>query len=47
MTHRSGLAYGFSSVGPIARAYEAALGDILNGSMDADDVDEAPWRRCR
>jgi CubicO group peptidase (beta-lactamase class C family) len=36
MTHRSGLAYGFSSVGPIAHAYEAALGDILNGSMGAD-----------
>jgi CubicO group peptidase (beta-lactamase class C family) len=37
MTHRSGLAYGFSSVGPIAHAYEAALGDILNGAMGADD----------
>jgi CubicO group peptidase (beta-lactamase class C family) len=36
MTHRSGLAYGFSSVGPIAHAYEAALGDILNGAMGAD-----------
>lgn len=37
MTHRSGLAYGFTSIGPIAHAYEAALGDILNGSMGADD----------
>jgi CubicO group peptidase (beta-lactamase class C family) len=36
MTHRSGLAYGFSSVGPIAHAYQAALGDLLNGSMGAD-----------
>jgi CubicO group peptidase (beta-lactamase class C family) len=36
MTHRSGLAYGFSSVGPIAHAYEAALGDILNQAMGAD-----------
>jgi CubicO group peptidase (beta-lactamase class C family) len=36
MTHRSGLAYGFSSVGPIAHAYEAALGDVLNGAMGPD-----------
>ena len=37
MTHRSGLAYGFSAVGPIAHAYEAALGDILNGTMGPDE----------
>ena len=29
MTHRSGLAYGFTSIGPIAHAYEAALGSAL------------------
>ena len=29
MTHRSGLAYGFTSVGPIAHAYEHALGSPL------------------
>ena len=26
MTHRSGLAYGFTSMGPIAHAYEARAG---------------------
>ena len=29
MTHRSGLAYGFTSMGPIAHAHEAALGPPL------------------
>ena len=29
MTHRSGLAYAFTSVGPIAKAYERALGKPL------------------
>ena len=29
-THRAGLAYGFTSVGPIAYAHEKALGDVLN-----------------
>jgi len=29
MTHRSGLAYGFTSIGPIAHAYEARLGSPL------------------
>lgn len=29
MTHRSGLAYGFTSVGPIAHAYEKVLGSPL------------------
>lgn len=29
-THRSGLAYAFSSIGPIAKAYQDALGDPLN-----------------
>jgi CubicO group peptidase (beta-lactamase class C family) len=29
MTHRSGLAYGFTSVGPIAQAHEAVLGPPL------------------
>ncbi|MBL6853701.1 MAG: beta-lactamase family protein [Alphaproteobacteria bacterium] len=29
-THRSGLAYGFSSLGPIAHEYARVLGDVLN-----------------
>lgn len=37
LTHRSGLAYGFTSVGPIAHAHEAALGDILTADMDPDE----------
>ena len=36
MTHRAGLAYGFTSVGPIAHAHQAALGDVLNSSMTPD-----------
>jgi CubicO group peptidase (beta-lactamase class C family) len=36
MTHRAGLAYGFSSVGPIAHAYQRALGDVLNAAMTPD-----------
>jgi CubicO group peptidase (beta-lactamase class C family) len=36
MTHRAGLGYAFSSVGPIAHAHEAALGDVLNQRMDPD-----------
>jgi CubicO group peptidase (beta-lactamase class C family) len=35
-THRAGLAYGFTSVGPIAYAHENALGDVLNSGMDPD-----------
>lgn len=35
-THRSGLAYAFSVVGPIAKAYDKALGDILNNNGTAD-----------
>jgi CubicO group peptidase (beta-lactamase class C family) len=35
-THRSGLAYGFSSVGPIADEYERVLGDILNMDTPPD-----------
>ncbi|HEY1879111.1 MAG TPA: serine hydrolase domain-containing protein [Caulobacteraceae bacterium] len=35
-THRAGLAYGFSSVGPIAYAHEKALGDVLNQDMGPD-----------
>ena len=37
LTHRSGLAYGFTSLGPIANAYQHALGDVLN-SAHAPDV---------
>ncbi|HEY7852798.1 MAG TPA: serine hydrolase domain-containing protein, partial [Caulobacteraceae bacterium] len=36
MTHRAGLAYGFTSVGPIAYAHQEALGDVLNSAMTAD-----------
>ncbi|HEX4740220.1 MAG TPA: serine hydrolase domain-containing protein [Caulobacteraceae bacterium] len=36
MTHRAGLAYGFSSVGPIAHAHQRALGDVLNSAMTPD-----------
>jgi CubicO group peptidase (beta-lactamase class C family) len=35
-THRAGLAYGFSSVGPIAHAHQKALGDVLNQDMGPD-----------
>jgi CubicO group peptidase (beta-lactamase class C family) len=35
-THRSGLAYGFSSLGPIAHEYQRVLGDVLNNDMTAD-----------
>jgi CubicO group peptidase (beta-lactamase class C family) len=37
MTHRSGLAYAFTSTGPIAHAYEAALGPPLGGVMTPDE----------
>jgi len=37
LTHRSGLAYGFSSVGPIAHAYQRALGDVLNIGTGPDE----------
>ena len=36
LTHRSGTAYGFSSVGPIAHAHQKALGDVLNAPMAPD-----------
>lgn len=36
MTHRSGLAYGFTSIGPIAYAYQNALGDVLTNNMSPD-----------
>ena len=35
-THRAGLAYAFTSVGPIAHAHDKALGDVLNGAMAPD-----------
>jgi CubicO group peptidase (beta-lactamase class C family) len=35
-THRSGLAYGFSSMGPIAHEYQRVLGDVLNAEMTTD-----------
>jgi CubicO group peptidase (beta-lactamase class C family) len=36
MTHRAGLSYAFTSVGPIAHAHHAALGDVLAGSLAPD-----------
>ncbi|HEY5107812.1 MAG TPA: serine hydrolase domain-containing protein [Caulobacteraceae bacterium] len=36
MTHRAGLAYGFSSIGPIAHAHQQALGDVLASDMAPD-----------
>jgi CubicO group peptidase (beta-lactamase class C family) len=36
MTHRAGLAYAFSSVGPIAHAHQAALGDVLSQPLSPD-----------
>ena len=35
-THRSGLAYAFSSMGPIAKAYDKTLGDVLNNDIEPD-----------
>ena len=35
-THRSGIAYGFSSLGPIAHEYGRVLGDVLNNEMTPD-----------
>jgi CubicO group peptidase (beta-lactamase class C family) len=35
-THRSGLSYAFSAVGPISKAYDAALGDVLNNPVPPD-----------
>ena len=37
MTHRSGLAYNFTSVGPIAYAYDKALGSPLVNALTPDD----------
>ena len=36
MTHRAGLAYGFTSLGPIAYAHQDALGDVLNSAKSPD-----------
>jgi CubicO group peptidase (beta-lactamase class C family) len=36
MTHRAGLAYGFTSIGPIAYAHQKALGDVLTSDMGPD-----------
>ncbi|MFC3069090.1 serine hydrolase domain-containing protein [Phenylobacterium soli] len=37
MTHRAGLAYGFTSVGPIAHAHEERLGSPLVNAMTPDE----------
>jgi CubicO group peptidase (beta-lactamase class C family) len=36
MTHRAGLAYAFTSIGPIAHAHQRALGDPLAGDVEPD-----------
>jgi CubicO group peptidase (beta-lactamase class C family) len=38
LTHRAGLAYAFTSIGPIAHAHQKALGDVLSNPLDPD-----PW----
>ena len=35
-THRAGLAYGFTSIGPIAHAHQKALGDVLSINTGPD-----------
>ncbi len=35
-THRAGLAYAFTSIGPIAHAHQEALGDVLSAEMTSD-----------
>jgi CubicO group peptidase (beta-lactamase class C family) len=37
MTHRAGLAYAFTSIGPIGQLYEATLGPPLGGQMTPDE----------
>lgn len=37
MTHRAGLAYGFTSIGPIAHAHEARLGSPLLNARSPDE----------
>ena len=37
MTHRAGLAYGFTSMGPIAQAHEKALGPALGTPLTPDE----------
>ncbi|WP_374654290.1 serine hydrolase domain-containing protein [Phenylobacterium sp.] len=37
MTHRSGLAYAFTSIGPIARGYDQTLGSPLGGHLTTDE----------
>ena len=37
MTHRSGLAYGFTSQGPIAKAHEETLGQPLDNAKTPDE----------
>ncbi|MGI4815666.1 MAG: serine hydrolase domain-containing protein [Janthinobacterium lividum] len=36
LTHRSGLAYAFTSIGPIAKAYREILGDPIHGAQTPD-----------
>jgi CubicO group peptidase (beta-lactamase class C family) len=37
MTHRAGLAYAFTSIGPIGQLYEETLGPPLGGTMTPDE----------
>lgn len=41
LTHRSGLAYGFTSRGPIAQAHEKVLGSVFNPELKPD-----PWLKA-
>ena len=36
-THRSGIAYGFTSIGPIGHAHDAALGNVLATEMTPEE----------
>jgi CubicO group peptidase (beta-lactamase class C family) len=41
LTHRSGLAYAFTSIGPIADAYQKALGDLRAIALGPDEFLQA------
>jgi CubicO group peptidase (beta-lactamase class C family) len=41
LTHRSGLAYAFTSIGPIADAYQKALGDLRTITLGSDEFLQA------
>ena len=47
MTHRSGLAYGFTSTGPIGEAHEEVLGTPLDNAKTPDEWLKATRPACR